>query len=103
MPAHSWWFEYGHSVPLVRKLGMRLMAQQASAGGAERVNSEMGWIKNKKSNSLGDENFEKITWVHHNLRLRRKFHENFEEVLYVRIWKSVCRSRYVNTAIGSFV
>ena len=53
---------------------MRLLAQQASSGAAERVNSEMGWIKNKKSNSFGDDTFERVAWCHHNLRLRRKFY-----------------------------
>ena len=82
-----WWSNFGYSVPLVRKVAMRLLAQQASSGAAERVNSEMGWIKNKKSNRFGDDTFERVAWCHHNLRLRRKFYTDTDatEVLYVSV------------------
>ena len=61
---------------MVRKVAVRLLAQQASSGAAERLNSEMVWIKDNKSNGLGDENFERIAWCHHNFRLKRKFYDD---------------------------
>ena len=68
-PAHQFWNSKGYSFPKLRPLAMRLLAQQASSSASERVNSEMGWLMDDKSNALGQTNLENITWVHHNLRL----------------------------------
>ena len=73
---------------MVRKVAMRLLAQQASSGAAERLNSEMAWIKDNKSNTLGDENFERVTWCHHNLRLKRKFYDDTDT-------DEVCKSVHI--------
>ena len=60
---------------------MRLLAQQASSSASERINSEMGWIKNDKANTMGSKTLENVTWVHHNLRLLNKVEDAaFEEV-----------------------
>ena len=68
-PAYQFWNSKAYSFPKLRPLAMRLLAQQASSSASERVNSEMGWLMDDKSNALGQTNLENITWVHHNLRL----------------------------------
>lgn len=103
-PAYRFWSQRGHPFPELRQLAMRLLAQQASSSASERINSEMGWIKNDKvcscvwffictklkvslrccflkANSMGSKNVENVTWVHHNLRLLNKVEDAaFEEV-----------------------
>ena len=74
LPAHLWWDRYGIRVPVLRDVARRLLAQQAGSGAAERVNSEMSFIKNRRSNRMNDPTFERLEWIHHNLRLRRKYY-----------------------------
>ena len=68
-PAFQFWNSKGYLFPKLRVVAMRLLAQQASSSASERVNSEMGWLMDDKSNSLSQAYLENITWVHHNLRL----------------------------------
>ena len=64
------------------------MAQQASSSSAERINSEMGWLKDNKSNSLGHDNLKVIEFCHHNLRLVRKIVDAKDEPTVI-LWDSV--------------
>ena len=80
-PAHQFWSNKGYAFPKLRIVAMRLLAQQASSSASERINSEMGWLMDDKSNSLGHDNLQNITWVHHNLRLLNKMQDpTFEDV-----------------------
>ena len=83
LPAHLWWDRYGIRVPVLRDVARRLLAQQAGSGAAERVNSEMGFIKNRRSNRMNDPTFERLEWIHHNLRLRRKY---YNETCCEEVW-----------------
>ena len=62
LPAHLWWDRYGIRVPVLRDVARKLLAQQAGSGAAERVNSEMGFIKNRRSNRMNDPTFERLEW-----------------------------------------
>ena len=68
-PAFQFWNSKGYLFPKLRVVAMRLLAQQASSSASERVNSEMGWLMDDKSNRMSQTTLDNITWVHHNLRL----------------------------------
>lgn len=65
----EWWNMYGGSVPELQKVAMRVLAQVASAGAAERNWSDFDFIHNKKRNRLGADKAKKLVKVFSNLRM----------------------------------
>ena len=106
-PAFKFWHLKCFMFPTVQNLAVKLLAQVPTSSGAERINSEMGWLKvctkvsdfevvplkvdliltwlfirflqDPKANSLGHDNLRNFEFCHHNLRLIRKIEEVRDE------------------------
>lgn len=52
MPAYLWWDMHGSSTPELQYVARIVLAQPASASIIERINSEFGFIKDRKRNKL---------------------------------------------------
>ncbi|KAL1512127.1 hypothetical protein AB1Y20_005395 [Prymnesium parvum] len=80
MPAHLWWEENGSSTPELQYMAMLVLSQPASASLCERINSEFGFIKDRRRNKLNHEKANKLVILFHNLRtmLKLKLHQYVE-------------------------
>lgn len=84
IPAYSWWQANGSSTPNLRQLVCIVLAQPGSASICERINSEFGFIKDKKRNRLNHKRANKLVSLFHNLRMK----------------KNMSQPRYVETAVA---
>lgn len=80
LPAHLWWEENGSSTPELQYMAMLVLSQPASASLCERINSEFGFIKDRRRNKLNQEKANKLVSLFHNLRtmLKLKLHHYVE-------------------------
>ena len=68
MPAYQWWDQNGASVPELQAVARMVLAQPASASICERINSEFGFVKDRRRNRLGQDKANKLVGLFHNLR-----------------------------------
>lgn len=69
MPAHLWWQQNGGSTPHLQKIAMLVLSQPASASLCERINSEFGFIKDRRRNRLQHARASKLVSMFHNFRM----------------------------------
>lgn len=72
MPAHTWWSQYGGSVPELRFVASLVLSQPASASICERINSEFAFVKDRRRNRLAHARANKLVALFHNLRLLQR-------------------------------
>jgi len=64
----TWWTNYGHSIPLLMSLAIKLLSQPASSSCCERNWSTYSFVHSVKRNALTPERAEDLVFVHSNLR-----------------------------------
>ncbi|KAL1507719.1 hypothetical protein AB1Y20_007338 [Prymnesium parvum] len=69
MPAYMWWDQYGAATPELQTVACLVLSQPASASIVERINSEFGFVKDRRRNRLAHEKANKLVALFHNLRL----------------------------------
>jgi hypothetical protein len=74
MPAYEWWETWGGTLPLLREIAKRVLAQPVGAGAGERNWSTYGFIVDKRRNKLSVDRARKLVYVHFNVRLLQKVH-----------------------------
>ena len=75
MPAYEWWASWGGTLPELREVTMRALAQPVGGVAGERNWSSYGFIVHKRSarrNRLAVDRARKLVYVHFNVRLLRK-------------------------------
>ena len=72
MPAAEWWAMYGGSTPELQTLACLILSQPASSSIIERINSEFGFIKDRRRNRLAHDKANKLVALFHNLRLKAR-------------------------------
>jgi hypothetical protein len=72
MPAYKWWASWGATLPELREVAMRALAQPMGAGAGERNWSTYGFIVDKRRNRLSVDRGRKLVYAHLNVRLLRK-------------------------------
>ena len=72
MPAYLWWDQYGASVPDLQAIARSVLAQPGSASICERINSEFGFVKDRRRNNLAHDKANKLVGLFHNLRLKKR-------------------------------
>ncbi|KAL1524324.1 hypothetical protein AB1Y20_019224 [Prymnesium parvum] len=80
MPAYLWWDRNGGSVPELQMIARLVLSQPASASLCERINSEFGFVKDRKRNRLGHDRADKLVGLFHNLRIVKNMNKiNYAE------------------------
>ena len=72
MPAYQWWASWGGTLPELRELAMRVLAQLVGAVAGERNCSTYGFIVDKRRRWLSVDRGRKLVYAHFNNRLLRK-------------------------------
>ncbi|MQL68097.1 hypothetical protein Taro_000413 [Colocasia esculenta] len=68
----DWWFNFGHTVPTLRKVAVKILSQTSSSSGCERNWSTFALIHTKVRNRLSYRRLDNLVYVHYNMRLRVK-------------------------------
>ncbi|MCO5572814.1 hypothetical protein L7F22_026573 [Adiantum nelumboides] len=68
----SWWEKFGGFNPTLQSLALRVLSQEVSSSGAERLWSIMGDIHTKDRNRLNTPQLDKLAYVNANLRVLEK-------------------------------
>jgi len=63
----TWWTNYGHSVPSLMSLAIKLLSQPASSSCCERNWSTYSFVHSVKRNALTPERAEDLVFVHSNM------------------------------------
>ncbi|MCO5566898.1 hypothetical protein L7F22_020581 [Adiantum nelumboides] len=96
-----WWESFGFQVPTLRKVALRILAQDCSAGACERNWSAYSLVHTKIRNKLSTRQLERLIYCRSNLRMLRTMHEmpmarqvNVDELkLSAQTLKSVTKDR----------
>ena len=75
LPAYMWWDQSGSCVPELQIVARMVLAQPASASICERINSEFGFIHDRRRNRLFHEKANKLVSLFHNLRLLKRMQQ----------------------------
>lgn len=74
----SWWMKYGHDVPRLQKIAIRILSQDCTSVACERNWSVFSLIHTKRRNRLSTAQLERLVYVHANLRLLKKLNDTRE-------------------------
>lgn len=72
MPAYLWWDNNAASTPELQTVARLVLAQPSSASVIERINSEFGFVKDRRRNRLSHSKADKLVSLFHNLRLMKR-------------------------------
>ncbi|CAH9140124.1 unnamed protein product [Cuscuta epithymum] len=77
----NWWTTYGHQVPNLQRLAIKILSLTSSSSGCERNWSTFEWIHSKKRNRLDVKRLNSLVYVQFNAKLLKRKKKEMDEYI----------------------